>query len=146
MFWMVFPVNNIKFKIGTKGRGSLDEDMAVVADMETFGISFENGVEEWSPLDQEGWARRLMTSKSVTVSLSGKRNYGDKGNDYVAGLAYLNGNDTTSVLEVIFPNNAILRMNCIVNVSSSDGGDSTAVSALEFECMSDGKPAYTSGK
>ena len=140
---MVYPVNNITFKIGTKGRSSVNTDMVLVSDMETFGIAFENGVEEWNPIDQEGWVRRLMTAKSLTVSLSGKRNYGDKGNDYVAGLAYQNGNNATTVLEVIFPDTGKLRMDCVVNVTASDGGDATAVSALEFECMSDGKPAYT---
>lgn len=140
---MVYPVNNIKFKIGTKGRDSSPEEMVIVKDMETFGISFDNGVEEWNPLDQEGWVRRIMTAKSVTVSLSGKRNYGDVGNDYVASLAYENGNAATSKLEVEFPNGAKLDMNCVVNVSSADGGDSTAVAALEFECMSDGKPKYS---
>jgi hypothetical protein len=34
-------------------------------------------------------------------------------------------------------------MTCVVNVTASDGGDATDVSALEFECMSDGKPVYT---
>lgn len=28
-----------------------------------------------------------MTAKSITISVSGKRNYGDAGNDYVAGMA-----------------------------------------------------------
>jgi len=116
--------------------------MAVVRDMETFGISFDNGVEQWNPIDQEGWARRLMTGKSVTISLSGKRNYGDRGNDYVAGLAYENGNNAVTVLEVVFPDGSTLVMDCVVNVTASDGGGATDVAALEFECMSDGKPSY----
>jgi len=142
---MVYPVNNIRFRIGLAGRGSGEGDMAVVRDMETFGISFDNGVERWSPIDQDGWARRLMTRKSVTVSLSGKRNYGDAGNDYVAGLAYENGNDAVTVLEVVFPDGATLVMDCVVNVTASDGGAATDVAALEFECMSDGKPTFTKG-
>ena len=139
----VFPVNTIKFKIGTAGATSTATDMAMVKDMETFGISFDNGVEEWNPLDQEGWVRRLMTAKSVTVGLSGKRHYGDPGNDYVASLAYKNGQDATTKLSVEFPDGASLDMPCVVNVTASDGGDSTAVIGLEFECMSDGAPTYT---
>ena len=139
---MVYPVNNIKFRIGTAGRGSTDSEMAVVRDMETFSVSFDNGVEQWNPIDQEGWVRRLMTSKSVTVSLSGKRNYGDAGNDYVAGLAYENGNGAVTVLETVFPDGSRLVMDCVVNVTASDGGAATDVAALEFDCMSDGKPSY----
>lgn len=47
----VFPVYNLKFKIGTKGKASTEEDMAVIADMETFSISIDGTVEEWTPMD-----------------------------------------------------------------------------------------------
>lgn len=63
----VFPVNQTVFKIGTKGKGSVEADMAIVKDMETLGISVDNGIEEWNPLDQEGWKSRLMTAKSMTI-------------------------------------------------------------------------------
>jgi hypothetical protein len=140
---MVYPVNNIVFKIGTAGPDSDSSQMATVADMQTFAISFDNGVSEWKPLDQGGWSRRLVTSKSVTISLSGKRNYGDPGNDFVAGMAYKNGGQASTVLEILFPDGSSLRMVCVINVSASDGGDASDVSELKFECMSDGKPVYT---
>ena len=38
-------------------------------------------VEEWTPMDTEGWGRRLTTGKMFTISSSGKRNIGDSGND-----------------------------------------------------------------
>lgn len=135
---MVYPVNNIKFKLGLE-EGSLN----IVKDMETFEVSFDNGIEEWNPMDQEGWIRRLMTSKSITIGLSGKRNYGDPGNDFVASLAHKNGIECNAILEVEFPNGDKLNMPCVVNVTACGGGDSTGVGALEFECLSDGKPEYT---
>lgn len=136
---MVFPVNNIVFQVNTPS-GYL-----IVKDMETFGISFDNGIEEWNPMDQDGWVRRLATAKSITVSLNGKRNYGDPGNDYVASLAYENGNEANSTLQIEFPNKSKLEMACVINVTACDGGDSTNVAALEFECMSDGMPTYDPG-
>ena len=54
-----------------------------IADMESFSVSIDNGVEEWTPFEHEGWIRRLMTSKSMSVSVSGKRNVGDQGNDLI---------------------------------------------------------------
>ena len=141
----VFPVNSIRFRVGTNGAASTDAQMAVVKDMESFEISFDNGVEEWNPIDQDGWVRRLMTAKSVTVGISGKRHYGDPGNDYIAGLAYANGQDAATKLAVCFPDGGTLTMDCVVSVSASDGGDATSVAALEFECMSDGKPVYVKG-
>ena len=139
---MVYQVNALEFRIGTKGRSSAAEDMAVVKDMEEFEISFDNGVEEWTPFGTEGWARRLMTSKSMTVSVSGKRHPGDVGNDYVASLAYANGEAAGSVLAVVFPDGAELSMPCVVNVTASGGGSAGDIGSLEFECKSDGKPSY----
>ena len=139
---MVYPVNNIEFKIGTKGMASAAGDMCIVKDMETFSINFDNGIEQWNPIDQDGWVRRLMTSKSLGISLSGKRNYGDPGNDYVASLAYENGNAACSILETVFPDGSKLTMDCIITVSASDGGSATDVAQLDFECLSDGKPRY----
>ena len=137
----VFPVNNIDFKVNTAGR-TTPGTQAVVKDMETFGIALDNGVEEWTPMDTEGWVRRLMTAKSMTVSLNGKRHYGDPGNDYVAGLAYKNGQDCNSTMEITFPDGGKLVFDCVINVTEG-GGDSTAVEAMSFEAMSDGKPTYT---
>ena len=34
--------------------------------------------------DQAGWTRRLTTGKSLGMTMGGKRNYGDEGNDYIA--------------------------------------------------------------
>lgn len=141
----VNPVNKIKFGVCVKGRK--DEDTpesittTVVKDAESLSISADNGIEEWNPMDQEGWVRRLMTSKSLSVSLGGKRNYGDAGNDYVAGLFMKNGQDCNTWFSIIFPNLDQLIIPCVANVTSL-GGDSTAADALEWEIQSDGKPAY----
>ena len=78
----VFPVLDNKFKVGAeKGTAS------TIADMETFSVSVSNGVETWTPMDTEGWQRALMTSKAITITLSGKRNIGDTGNDFVVWIS-----------------------------------------------------------
>ena len=64
-----------------------------IADCETFSVAFDNGVEEWRPFEQEGWVRRLLTAKGITITVNAKRNLGDAGNDYVAGLAWKNGRE-----------------------------------------------------
>lgn len=77
----VFPVSDNTFKVGK------DKSTATtIADMETFSPSLSNGVETWTPMDAEGWQRALMTAKAMTITLSGKRNIGDTGNDYVAAF------------------------------------------------------------
>ena len=140
----VYPVFNNKFKIGTKGvTSTADADMKIIADLETFSPSFDNGVEEWTPMDTEGWIRRLMTGKGFSIDLSGKRNIGDEGNDYVAGLLFKTGQDVETIFEWEFPSGAKVSFNCLVNVTNVGGGDSTNVGALEFSVMSNGKPTFT---
>jgi len=139
----VYPVFDIDFKIGINGRESTEQDMVVIKEMETFSPSIDGNVEEWTPMDTQGWIRRLMTGKGFSITLSGKRHEGDPGNDYVAGLAWKTGTDCSSKAEIVFPNGDKLAFDCVVNVTTPFGGDSTAVSELEVELQSDGKPEYT---
>lgn len=138
----VFPVFDIVFKVDTTSRGAVPA-LVIIADMETFEPSIDGKVQEWTPMDTQGWIRRLMTGKGFSIKLSGKRNVGDPGNDYVAGLAYQTGIACSSAAEIAFPDGAKLAFNCIINVSKDFGGGSIDVSALDFELLNDGKPTYT---
>lgn len=137
----VFPVHNNIFKIATDGRTGAN--LVTIKDLETFGLSIDANTEEWTPMDQEGWIRRAVTGKGLTISLSGKRHYGDAGNDYVAEKLLETGQGVETVFEWTFPNGAKLTMNCVINLTAPGGGDSTNIDALEFEVLSDGKPVYT---
>lgn len=140
----VFPVFDIKFKVGLNGRDSVDpEDFAIIKDMETFTVAIDGNVEEWTPMDTEGWLRRLMTGKGFTITLNGKRHVGDPGNDYVADTAWKSGLDCSTKFQVEFPSGSKLEFDCILNVTEPEGGDSTDVAALSVEVMSDGKPIFT---
>lgn len=138
----VFPVFENVFKVGTAGTSSAAADMKTVADLTSFSVSVDGNVQEWTPMTTEGWVRRLMTGKGITITLSGKRNVGDAGNDYVAGLFMKTGAAAETKFEWDFPNGAILEMDVVVNVTAL-GGESTDVDALEFNVMSNGKPTYT---
>ena len=88
----VYPCYENQFQIDTATSGT-EAAMASIADCDSFSVSFDNGVEEWTPFDTEGWVRRLMTGKGVTISVTAKRNVGDAGNDAVSALAFKNGRD-----------------------------------------------------
>lgn len=139
----VYPVYENKFKIGTAGRSSTTEKMVTIADMETFSVSIDGNVEEWSPMSAEGWLRRAVTGKALSISLSGKRNIGDAGNDYVANNAWGTGASCESKFEWEFPGGAKLAFDCVINVTNPGGGESRNVAPLEFEVLSDGKPTFT---
>lgn len=137
----VYPCYENQFAIATAAAG---EATAPIADCESFGIAFDNGVEEWTPFETEGWVRRLMTSKSITISVTGKRNVGDAGNDAVAELAYKNGRDVERDFKWTFPDGTVVTFeDAVINVTNAGAGDSTSVAPLEFEVMSNGKPKVT---
>ncbi len=139
----VYPVFNNVFKIGTKGRSSAAEDMKTIADCETFSLSMDNNVEEWTPMTTEGWIRRMQTGKGFSISISGKRNVGDNGNDYVASKLFSTGQAVETKFEWEFADGTTVSFDCIISVSNAGTGDSTNVAPLEFEVMSDGKPIIT---
>lgn len=137
----VYPCYENQFAIATAADG---EATAPIADCETFGVSFDNGVEEWTPYETEGWLRRLMTAKALTISVTGKRNVGDAGNDAVAELAFKNGRDVERDFKWTFPDGTVVTLEkAVINVTNAGSGDSTNVAPLEFEVMSNGKPKVT---
>lgn len=137
----VFPCYENQFKLATAGSDTVD---MTIANCEEFSVSFDNGVEEWNAFEQEGWKSRLMTAKSVTISVKAKRTLGDAGNDLIAGLAYKNGRDCEVNFKWVFPDGStVLFSNAVISVTANGSGASTSVAPLEFEVMSNGKPTYT---
>lgn len=136
----VFPCYENQFKVGAAGAQTLN----TIADMESFSVSFDDGVEEWTPFETEGWKRRLKTAKGLSISVSGKRNVGDAGNDFVAGLAFKNGRESEADFEWTFPDGTVVKFaDAVINVTALGSSDSTGVAPLEFEVLSNGKPTVT---
>ena len=139
----VYPCYKNQFQINTAAAGAA-ATMAQIADCENFSVSFDNGVEEWTPFETEGWVRRLMTGKGVTISVTAKRNVGDAGNDAVAALAWKNGREVERDFSWTFPDGTAVKFsNAIINVTNAGSAESTSVAPLEFEVMSNGKPEIT---
>ena len=120
----------------------IPKTMATITDAEALNISFDNNVEEWNPMDSKGWVKRLLTAKSISISMTAKRNCGDKGNDYIASHYMKSGKDCYSLFIINFPNGDDLLIPCVINVTSI-GGESTGIDTMEFEILSHGKPTYT---
>ncbi len=137
----VYPCYKNQFAVGKAGT---DTAATAIANCEDFSVAFDNGVEEWTAFESEGWTSRLMTAKSVKISVKGKRTIGDAGNDEIAELAFKNGTDVQLPFKWNFPNGAsVLFKNAVISVTANGAGASTGVAPLEFEVMSNGKPEYT---
>lgn len=137
----VFPCYENQFAIGAAGNETPTDS---IADMEEYSVAFNNGVEEWHAFGEEGWIKRLMTAKSVKISVKGKRNVGDNGNDMVAGVAFENGRKAEKNFLWTFPDGAtVLFKNAVISVGALNSAAATNVGPLEFEVQSNGKPVYT---
>lgn len=138
----VYPCYEEQFKVDTSD--SSTPSFATIADMETYSVSFDNTVQEWNPYDAEGWVRRLMTAKSVTISVQGKRNVGDTGNDFIASLALKNGREAEAGFQWTFADGTVVEFpNSVFNITAIGAADATNVAPLEFEVQSNGKPTVT---
>ena len=60
----VYPCYENQFAVGKAGT---DAATTAIANCEEFSVAFDNGVEEWTAFESEGWKSRLMTAKSVTI-------------------------------------------------------------------------------
>lgn len=141
----VYPCYKNQFAVDiTGGNGETESNLKSIADMESFSVSIDGNVEEWSPYDTEGWVRRMVTGKSLTISVSGKRNVGDSGNDYIESIAVKTGSECDTTVVWNFPSGAKLVIPCVVNVTEWSAGDSKTVAPLAFNVMSNGKPTFTS--
>lgn len=139
----VYPVFQNQFKVDSTGGTGTSANMKTIKDLENFSVSFNNNIEEWTPMDTEGWKRRMQTGKDFSISFTGKRCVGDAGNDYIAGLAFKTAQAVETSFEWTFPDGTIIAFACLISVTNVGGGDSTNVGALEFEVMSNGKPTVT---
>ena len=139
----LFPVHKNKFKVNTKGRTKDPLDMVIIKGLENFAPSIDGGIEEFYLMEDEGWVSRMLTAKSLGFTFTGKRIYGDPGNDYI-GDGILNiGQEADSEFEWEFPSGAKLTMDCVISLTTPGGGDTTNVNGLEFELLSHGKPTFT---
>lgn len=139
----VYPCYENQFQID-KAAAEGPASYVDIADCETFSVAFDNNIEEWTPFDTQGWVRRLMTGKGVTITVTAKRNVGDEGNDLVAGLTFENGRKVEKNFQWTFPDGTKVEFpKAVINVTNVGAGDSTAVAPLEFEIMSNGKPTVT---
>lgn len=137
----VFPCYENQFAIGAAGNETPTDS---IADMEEYSVAFDNGVEEWHAFGEKGWIKRLMTAKSVKISVKGKRNVGDNGNDTVADVAFENGREAEKNFLWTFPDGAtVLFKNAVISVGALNAAAATNVGPLEFEVQSNGKPVYT---
>ena len=135
---VVYPVHNNVFKIGASA-----EALTIIRGLENFSPSIDGQVESWFEMTDEGWQSNAVTGKAMSIDFSGKRRYGDVGNDFVASKMMATGPDAEAHFEWTLPSGAKLTGTVVVNVTVPAGGDTTNVDSLEFSLLFNGKPTFT---
>lgn len=138
---MVYPVTNYTFKIGAPVANG-DPTFFPISDISSLKPKLKGETKAWTPMELSGWARNTVSGKSLTFEIKGQRNFGDKGNDFVAGKLLATGNDCAAVLQITFPNGDVLTCNGLVDLTTPFGGASTDMDTLEWTYTVDGKPTY----
>lgn len=137
----VFSCYKNQFAVGAVGE---ETPATSIANCENFSVSFDNGVEEWTAFENEGWVSRLMTAKGIKISIEAKRTIGDAGNDDIASLCMKSDHDVERNFIWNFPDgSSVLFKSAVISVTDNGTGGSTNVAPLKFEVMSNGKPVYT---
>ena len=133
----VYPVHNNVFQV------KISNTYTDIKGMENFAPSFDNTIEEWNQMDNEGWGSSLLTGKKWGLTLSGKRIIGDPGNDYLAGKLMAMGQDAYVDFKWVLPSGASIEQQMTISVTNVGGGDTTNVAGLEASLTSNGKPTFT---
>ena len=94
-------------------------------------------------MENGGWASALKTGMKWSISLKGKRNVGDAGNDAIAAKKFAMGQDAYADFRWTMPGGTQIEQQMVVNVKNDGGGDTTNVGALEDDLQSNGKPTIT---
>lgn len=134
----VFPVHNNKFEVK-----AADNTYSVIAELENFSPSFDNTIEEWYSMDNDGWASALLTGKKWGLTLSGKRHNGDVGQDFLVDKQFAIGQEAYADFKWTMPNGTTISQQMVVSVTNNGGGDTTNVAPFEIELTSNGKPTVT---
>ncbi len=134
----VFPVHNNKFEVSTG-----TETFSTIAELESFSPAFDNTIEEWYSMDNEGWKSALLTGKAWGLTLSGKRHIGDTGQDFICDKLFSIGQDAYATFKWTMPSGTVITQQMVVSVTNVGGGDTTNVAPFEVELTSNGKPTIS---
>lgn len=130
----VLPCFKNTFKVGATA-----ETATMIADMETMSVEFTYKEMAWNPHETNGVTRRIVVLTDVKVTMSGKRNIGDTGNDYVANMAGQTGRDCEGYIEVLMPDGKLIKLeNAVYQVKNIGTGAATDAAPLEAEVYSNG--------
>lgn len=136
------PVNSNQFGIKLTTEATV---YTTIKDLTSFKIKIDNETKDWSPMDQSGYSKFMVTGKKFTIDFSAKRTYNDEGNNAVAALAWEIGSACEKACQWTMADGKTCQFTGVFDVSEPAGGDSNDVDALTFKVNCQGKPVIAAG-
>ena len=136
-----YAVNANEFKIATDGLAGTA--YATIAGVENCEISISATVQKWKEMAWHGFTNALKTGLEVSITMSGKRSYGDAGNDYVCGTAFKLNDEAASSMQWTTPAGEVITFPVCIDVKKIAGGAADDVDAFEAEFVMRGVPTIT---
>jgi hypothetical protein len=111
--------------------------------IETLDWAVEEEVQTGYFISDGGAGYSDVTAGRLTITLTGKRVYGDPAQDYIVGLTGQWGANRKNKLKITLPDESYFEIPCSIEIVSIAGGDASDLSAFETILHSDGAWTYT---
>lgn len=135
-----FPLNySNKYEINVSAT-EVPEWAPVAEGIANVDPSFEDETDDTAYYSGEGFGNETVTGIRASLVFTGHRLYGDKAQDYVAGLAFEVGAKRQTELRWTQPNNKQITGNVTISNIKTTGGDANTKSDFEFTATFNGKP------
>ncbi|GGE47633.1 hypothetical protein GCM10011391_28020 [Pullulanibacillus camelliae] len=139
-----FPLNyKNKYEIDTDPSTEEGDFAPLAAGIQTVDPSFDDETDDTAYYDGEGFGNLDVTGISAALQFTGHRKYGDKAQDYIAGLAFEVGSKRKTNLRWTQPDGKQITGPVTISGIKATGGDANAKSDFEFTATFNGKPEVT---
>lgn len=115
--------------------GATKETATTIADATTFKVEIEMSIDEWIDFTT-GKKRRMVVTEGVKVTIDGKRNYEDEGNNFLCDTPWNDAEDGEFYFECKLPNGSVIEMpSAVAEVSNIGFGDGDPNKAGTFNAV-----------
>ncbi|MBC1801122.1 phage tail tube protein [Listeria booriae] len=133
-----FAVKQLKISVGDAG-GSTPK--TPIGDLETMDISLNANIEQYSTIG-EVFERAVKTGAAMELSLDGKYNDSDPGQNILRETWDKVGAEAEKELEIEYPNGDIFEITGPVGINDYGGGGANDVASFSTSMNSNGAPKF----
>ena len=123
--------------------GDTKETATCPSRIKNFSVTTEDGTEEWNDFENGVWSLIAGTTKKLTFKLTGLRDVGNTGNDYLESKLFATGVQKEGYFCWNLPSVKSIEWDKAIYKTDLPGGDSPSLAPIEVEITSNGRPKVT---